>query len=262
MAPATIGALPRVRATRYVAPLREGGSLPAIVETDRGELLVAKWRGAGQGPTALVAEVIAGEIGRALGLPVPALQIIELPEDLSRTERDQEIGDLLRASVGDNLGMAYLSGALAFDPAATRVEPELAARVVVFDAFAMNVDRTARNTNLLWWHDALWLIDHGAALYFHHGWDGALDRPARPFTLIGQHVLLAKAAPLLEAVESLRTLTDDVLRSILALVPDGWLAIDDADASQRRDAYVAFLAARRDGAAEFIEEAERARAGV
>lgn len=260
--------LRRLAAARYVAPLREGGSLPAIIEAvddaapgRAPELVVAKWRGAGQGPTALVAEIIAGELGRALGLRVPELVLLELDAGIARTERDQEIGDLLRASAGTNLGMAYLSGAVGFDAAAAMVPaPELAARIVVFDAFAMNVDRTARNPNLLWWEGALWLIDHGAALYWHHGWDGALDRPDRPFPLVKDHVLLRWAAGIDEAGAALvAALDDDTLRAAVDAVPDDWLGDDP---SARRDAYVAFLRARRDAAGPFLEEAMRARAGV
>lgn len=253
-------ALPETRATRYVAALREGGSLPAIVETDRGDLMVAKWRGAGQGAAALVAEVIAGELARALGLPIPKLAALTLDDTLARTERDQEIRDLLVASVGTNLGMHYLSGALAFDPAAgTAVEAELAARVVVFDAFVMNVDRTAKNTNLLWWEGALWLIDHGAALYWHHGWDGKVERPARLFPLVRDHVLLPQAGSLTAPGEAMvSALTDEVIQSVVAMVPASWLNAPDVAA--RRAAYVRFLQQRRDGATAFLEEAERARA--
>lgn len=259
--PAPAPGLPVRRACRYVSALREGGSLPAIVETDIGQLSVAKWRGAGQGAAALVAEVIVGQLGRALGLPIPELEVLELDATLSSTERDQEVQDLLVASIGSNLGMRYLSGALAFDPAATVVDSQLAARVVVFDTFVMNVDRSARNTNLLWWEDGLWLIDHGAALYFHHGWDGALDRPARAFPLAAQHVLLPQAAALPPVAETmLAGCTNDVLRDAVGQVPEAWLNTDDPAA--RRTAYVQFLAARRDGATSFIEEAERARERV
>jgi HipA-like protein len=162
------GPLRTVCATRYVTPLREGGSLPAIVEASDLGLYVLKFRGAGQGPLALVAELLAGEIGRALGLPVPELVLIEVDAALGRNEEDPEIRDLLRASVGLNLGLDFLPGAAAFDPAVDRVEADLASRVVWFDAFVTNVDRTPRNANLLWWHRSLYLIDHGAALYFHH----------------------------------------------------------------------------------------------
>jgi hypothetical protein len=254
--------LRRAYAARYVTPLREGGSLPAIVETDAGELFVAKWRGAGQGAAALVAEVIAGQLGRALGLRIPELVILDLDDGLARTERDQEIGDLLRKSAGTNLGMGYLSGAIGFDPAAAgELDGELAARIVAFDAFVTNVDRTARNPNMLWWQRELWLIDHGASLYWHHGWDGALDRPDRSFPLVRDHVLLRWASDLADlSARLVASISDEMLHDAAAAVPDEWL--EDAAPDERRAAYVRFLRARRDGAASFIEEAVRARAGV
>ncbi|MBV1859211.1 MAG: aminotransferase class I and II [Nannocystaceae bacterium] len=187
-------ALPRANIARYASALREGGSLPGLVETDGGDMMVAKWRGAGQGVAALVAEIIVGELARAAGFNMPALAILELSSAIGRNERDQEIRDLLVASQGANLGMAFLEEALAFDPAAhVALAPRIAAKLVLFDSVVMNVDRTARNTNLLWWSDDLWLIDHGAALYWHHGWDGVVERPTRPFPLVGQHVLLPVA---------------------------------------------------------------------
>lgn len=251
--------LRRAYAARYVTPLREGGSLPAIVETDAGDLVVAKFRGAGQGPAALVAEVIAGQLARAVGLDVPEVVLLELDEGLARTERDQEIGDLLRASAGTNVALGYLAGAVMFDAAAAdAIDPELAARIVLFDAFVTNVDRTAKNPNLLWWQGRLWLIDHGAALYWHHGWDGTLDDPARAFPLVRSHVLLPWAEELRRvAADVLGALGDEVLESALAAVPDDLLA--GAPAAERRRAYVEFLRARRDAPDAFIEEAVRAR---
>jgi hypothetical protein len=179
-----------VTATRYVTPLREGGSLPAVVEGDDDGLYVLKFRGAGQGCKALIAELVAGEIARALGLAVPEIVFIELHEDLARTESDPEIQDLIRASIGLNLALDFLPSALAYDPLICRPDSSLASRIVWFDAFVMNVDRTPRNTNLLYWHRQLWLIDHGAALGFQHQWDGAQARSATPFGLIKDHVLL------------------------------------------------------------------------
>jgi hypothetical protein len=272
MSDAPIG-LPRVVATRYVTPLREGGSMPAIVEAqDRAAaaaaLYVVKFRGAGQGSLALVAEVIAGELGRVLGLRVPALAEIDLDARFARAEPDPEIADLLRASVGTNLAMSYLSGALAFDPAARPDVPaDLASLIVAFDAFTMNVDRTARNPNLLWWQGDLWLIDHGAAFYWHHGWDGAVDQGRRPFPRIKDHVLLPWASALPQAGDRLRAALDDAtLARAVALVPASWLeeaAGGGGDAvAARRGAYLAQLRARRDATAAFIEEAERARAGA
>src|SRR5688572_16803192 len=176
-----MSALRRVAATRYVTPLREGGSLPAIVEADDDGLYVLKFRGAGQGPKALVAELIAGELGRALALPVPEIVFIELDAQLARTEPDPEIQDLIRASAGLNLALDYLPGVIAFDPVVDSPDADLASRVVWFDAYTTNVDRTARNTNMIVWHRKLWLIDHGAALYFHHDWSNYLARSRSPF---------------------------------------------------------------------------------
>lgn len=254
--------LPRRQAVRYVTALREGGSLPAIVETDDGRMFVAKWRGAGQGAAALVAEVIAGEIGRAMGLPIPELAVVTLDEALATTERHQEIRDLLMASLGDNLGMGYLSGALAFDPAAKpEVGGQLASRIVVFDAYVTNVDRTARNTNMLWQDGALWLIDHGAALYWHHGWDVVVDQPDRSFPMIKDHVLLPWADDIAGAAAHLQAaVTDDVLAAAIEAVPASWLPSEDGTA--KRLAYLEFMRARRDRAAAFVEEAERARAAL
>ena len=260
MLPAIMSAtvsLPHASVRRYVEALREGGSLPAIVETDTDELVVAKWRGAGQGAAALVAEVIAGELARAMGLPMPGLMTLDADGALSKTERDPEIQELLAASAGLNLGMQYLSGALAFDPAAKReVGAELAAQVVMFDSYVSNVDRTPRNTNLLWWQDGLWLIDHGAALYWHHGWDGTVERPERGFPMIRDHVLLPATGDLAAATEVLQTsLTDAVIDDAVAMVPASWLP---SPAQPRRDAYASFLKQRRDHAQSLCEEARRA----
>src|SRR3954447_6336856 len=183
--------LRRVQATRYVTPLREGGSLPAIVEADDLGLYVVKFRRAGQGPLALVAELIAGEIGRTLGLKVPDLVLVDFDAALGRNEPDQEIRDLMQASTGLNLGLDYLPGSVMFDPAARDpVDPDVASRAVWFDAFVTNVDRTARNPNLLWWHKTLWFIDHGAALYFHHNWPEISRAAGSGFPMIREHVLL------------------------------------------------------------------------
>jgi hypothetical protein len=253
-----------VAAARYVTPLREGGSLPAIVEADDGRLYVVKFRGAGQGSRALVAEVIAGELGRALGLRVPALALVELDPALARTERDPEIQHLLRASAGLNLGLAYVPGAVGFDPAArVAIAGALASRIVIFDAFVTNVDRTARNPNLLWAEGELWLIDHGSALYWHHDWSGALEGSARPFPLIRDHVLLPWADDLPAAGEALRRkLGDEVIERAVAAVPDEWLPAEAPFESPaaRRAAYVAYLRARREATPIFLEEAIRARA--
>jgi hypothetical protein len=251
-----VSGLPRVLATRYVTPFREGGSLPALVEVDGGRHFVVKLAGAGQGPRALVAEIIAGELARAAGLSVPELALVTLEDALARSERDQEIQDLLRASIGENLGLAYLGGALGHDPAADGVDAELAARIVILDAFVMNVDRTPRNPNLLWWRGALWLIDHGASLYFHHAWDGGRAGSDRPFPQSKDHVLLphASAPALRDAGEALAAAADDAtLARIVDLVPAAWRA------PRAAGEYVAYLAARRDARAGFVDAAIAAR---
>lgn len=245
-----------VRATRYVTPLREGGSLPAIVEADDLGLYVLKFRGAGQGPMALVAELIAGEIGRMLGLPVPEIVFVDVDAALGRNEPDEEIRDLLRASVGLNLGLDYLPGSTMFDPAAgDRADAQLASQVVWFDAFVTNVDRTARNPNLLYWHKTLYLIDHGAALYFHHNWPSGEQFVTSRFAPVAQHVLLPWAAQL-EAVaaEFAVKLKAENFEQILATVPAEWLSHD------RQVEYAGLLSRRLAQSSNFVEEAVRARA--
>jgi len=249
--------------TRYVTPLREGGSMPAVVEADDQGLYVLKFRGAGQGARALVAEWIAGGIARALALPVPEIVFAELDPGLARTEPDPEIQDLIRASAGLNLALDYLPGAVNFDPVATPVDPQLASRIVWFDAYVSNVDRTPRNPNLLMWHRRLYLIDHGAALYFHHGWDGSVESAGNPFAKIAEHVLLP-AADALEAAdaEAVGRLDREVLAGIVAEVPDAWLQGPDAFATPavQREAYVDYLVRRLDLHRNFVDEALRARA--
>jgi hypothetical protein len=238
--------LRRVTATRYVTPLREGGSLPGIVEADDDGLYVLKFRGAGQGPKALAAEIVAGELARALGLPVPELVLVELDPALGAAEPDPEIQELITASAGLNLGVDFLPGSLPYVP----TEPpdaQLAADVVWLDALVTNVDRTPRNPNLLRWHGHLYLIDHGAALYAFHGSD-PLARARAAFAPIREHVLLPAAGSVLEADARLAARADP---SVAALVPGEW-----ADG----DAYAEFLARRLEGPREFAEEAERVRA--
>ena len=251
MSSPTATAAPRtVRATRYAAPLREGGSLPALVEADDDGMYVVKMRGAGQGPKALVAELIAGELARRAGLAVPEIAFVELDAALAPAEPDQEIQDLLRASVGLNLGLDFLPGALAFDPAAPpEVDPAAAAAVVWLDALVTNVDRTARNPNLLEWHGRLWLIDHGAALYVHHGSGDPLAVALRPFGAIRDHVLLDTAGSLAEADARLAPRARP--EAAAALVPAEW-----ADGAP----YARHLARRLEAPREWVEEAERARA--
>src|SRR5262245_21669650 len=218
-----------VIATRYVTPLREGGSLPAIVEADDDGMYVLKFRGAGQGPKALIAELVAGEIARAAGLPVPEIVFVELDPELARTEPDPEIQDLIRASAGVNLALDYLPGAVAFDPVAEKTDADLASQVVWFDAFVSNVDRTPRNTNLLIWHRKLALIDHGAALYFHHGWDGSAANAGNAFPLIKDHVLMPWATRIAENDAALAAKLDEAkLAGIVARLPDAWLQGPDA----------------------------------
>jgi hypothetical protein len=252
-------ALRTVDVTRYVTPLREGGSLPALVEADDNFLYVVKFRGAGQGPKALIAELIVGELARMLGLRVPELVFVRLDEAFGRTEPDEEIQDLLRASEGLNLALHYLSGAITFDPLVTAVDARLASQVVWLDALALNVDRTARNTNMLIWHKELWLIDHGAALYAHHTGPGWATRP-RPFPQIKDHVLLPRATELAAVDAEFRArLTPAVIEGIVALVPEVWLLEPDLPAAEQRAAYVQFLTARLAASATFVQEADHAR---
>ena len=254
-----------IAATRYVTPLREGGSLPAVVEGDDDGLYVLKFRGAGQGVKSLIAELVAGEIARSLDLPVPEIVFATLDTDLARTEPDPEIQDLIRASAGLNLALDYLPGALAFDPLADTLDAALASRIVWFDAFVANLDRTARNTNLLMWHRRPWLIDHGAALYFHHDWDRFPSHATDPFPLVREHVLLVRANEL-EAIDAelSRRLEGDVLERIVDLVPDDWLADGlafdrRAHAEPPRAVYLRFLRQRLAAPRAFVTEAARAR---
>jgi HipA-like protein len=247
-----------VRVTRYVTPLREGGSLPAIVEADDDGLYVLKFRAAGQGAKALIAELVSGEIARALGLAVPELVFAELDPDLARTEPDPEIYALIRDSAGLNLALDYLPSSVTFDPVVERPEGDLASRIVWFDAYVTNVDRTVRNTNMLMWHRRLWLIDHGATLYFHHsaGWTADRARAREPFPLIKTHVLLTKASRLTEADAAMAgALTPGILEGIVNLVPDAWLE----EGAEERAAYRRFLVDRLAAPRAFVEEAIRAR---
>ena len=253
--PVSTRELKRVMATRYVTPLREGGSLPGLVEADDDGLYVAKFRGAGQGLRALIAEVIVGELARAAGLLVPELVGVEIDPRLGAAEPDPEIQDLISASAGLNLGVDFLPGALPYSPAgAWQPSPELAAEIVWLDALATNVDRTARNPNLLLWHERLWLIDHGAALYLQHAGLDPAAQADRPFPLIAQHVLLARAGPVLEADARMRVrLGDGAVEAAVARVPADWLAGADP-----AEVYAEYLTRRLD-AGGFMEEAERAR---
>jgi hypothetical protein len=251
-----------VNVTRYVTPLREGGSLPAIVEADDDGLYVLKFRGAGQGVRALVAELVAGEIARALGLRVPEIVFANLDAVLSRTEPDPEIQDLLRASAGLNLALDYLPGSITFDPLVEKIDTKLASQIVWLDCFVTNVDRTPRNPNLLVWHKKLWLIDHGASLYFHHAWQNWEEQSRKPFVQVKDHVLLPQASDL-ETVDAefRELLTAGIVNSVVTLIPDQWLAGDlQLESPERqRQVYVEFLQARLAASEVFVEEARRAR---
>ena len=257
--------LPEIRTvnvTRYVTPLREGGSLPAIAEADDEFLYVLKFRGAGQGVKALIAELIAGEIARALGLRVPEIVFANLDPAFGRSEPDEEIQDLLKASVGLNLALHYLTRAITFDPVVTTIDAKLASQIVWFDAFVTNVDRTARNTNMLIWNKKLWLIDHGASLYFHHSWQNAEEQAVRPFVQVKDHVLLPLAAELdVVNTEYVRVLSTGRLRSIVSLIPDQWLTDDTSSQStdEKRQVYVQFLETRVAKSEIFVKEAKYAR---
>ncbi len=248
-----------VTATRYITPLREGGSLPAVVEADDGQLYVMKFVGAGQGPKALIAELIAGEIGRALGLRIPEIVFIKLGSALARSEPHQEIQDLLQASIGLNLGLDYLSNAFDFNmllkPAP---DSELASAIVWFDAYITNVDRTPRNVNLLLWQDEMWLIDHGASLYFHHNWASFQRQQQSAFAMIKDHTLISFAGAIRQADETLRPrLRPALIQNIVELIPAIWLAEEPvfANHAAHRAAYKTYLLDRLEQSSIFVEEA-------
>ena len=251
-----------VNVTRYVTALREGGSLPAIVEADDGFLYVLKFRGAGQGVKALIAELIGGEIARILGLRMPEIVYAHVDAAFGRTEPDEEIQDLLKASVGLNLALHYLSGSISFDPTVTTVNTKLASQIVWLDCLLTNMDRTIRNTNMLTWHKELWLIDHGACLYFHHDWQNWEAKAMRPFTLVKDHVLLPLASELEKVdTEFHALLTDAAIHHIVALIPEEWLVNEAFFPSTlaHRAAYIQFLTTRFAHSSIFIKEAQHAR---
>ncbi|SOD14503.1 HipA family kinase [Pedobacter xixiisoli] len=250
-----------VNVTRYVTPLREGGSMPAIAEADDGFLYVLKFRGAGQGHKALISEIIGGEIARALGLKMPELVFANLDEAFGRTEPDEEIQDLLKASVGLNLALHYLSGAITYDPTINKVDSNLASKIVWMDCLLTNMDRTARNTNMLYWHKELWLIDHGASLYFHHSWQNWEEQAKRPFVLVKDHVLLPQASEIAAVDAELKAiLTPQLIDNILALIPDEWLDERSFEKPEdQRKAYAYFLNTRIENSSVFVNEAENAR---
>jgi hypothetical protein len=236
--------------------------MPAIAEADDGFLYVLKFRGAGQGRKALIAEIIGGEIARALGLKVPEIVFADLDAAFGRTEPDEEIQDLLKASVGRNLAVHYLSGSITFDPAVTQADALLSSQVVWLDCLLLNVDRTCRNTNMLLWYKEIWLIDHGAALYFHHSWQGWEEKATKPFALAKDHVLLPQASQLDIVDKQFREiLTPELITSIVSLVPDEWLTESPfATVEEHRQAYIKFLTDRVAHSATFVKAAQDARA--
>ena len=249
-----------VEVTRYITPLREGGSLPAIVEADDGFMYVLKFRGAGQGVKALVAELIGGEIARALGFRVPEIVFATVDPAFGRTEPDEEIQDLLKFSEGLNLGLHYLSCAISFDPVVNILDTLTASKIVWLDCLLTNVDRTARNTNMLMWNKELWLIDHGASLYFHHSWTNWEDQSRRPFQQVKDHVMLPLAAQLEEVDELFRPLlSDHVIGSIVSLIPDQFMTAYDSSILEVRTVYEQFLLNRVAHSRNFVKDAQHAR---
>lgn len=254
-----------VSVTRYILPLREGGSLPALAEADDDFKYVLKFRGAGHGVKALISELIGGKVSQILGFRIPELVFANLSDDFGRSEADEEIQDLLKNSCGLNLALHYLSGAITYDPVAVKIDSKLSSEIVWLDAFLTNIDRTFRNTNMLMWHQELWLIDNGASLYFHHNWDNWEKNAVSPFVMIKDHVLLPQASELDEVNERFKAiLTDDVLREIVELIPEDWLHWNDTDLTptEIKDVYFQFLILRRDNSDNFLNEAKNARAKV
>jgi hypothetical protein len=250
----------RVEIVRYVTPLREGGSLPAIVEADDGFLYVLKFRGAGQGIKALIAELVGGELARAAGFRVPEIVFAEVDPAFGRTEPDEEIQDLLKASGGLNLALHYLSGAISFDPVVNQLDEETASRIVWMDCLITNVDRTARNTNMLMWHKELWLIDHGASLYFHHATNDWQKASISPFVQVKDHVLLPKAGQLEKADQELKAILHaEVVRNIIEMIPAEWLNEDLISVEEKRKVYERFLINRLENSQIFLNQALDAR---
>jgi hypothetical protein len=251
-----------VNVTRYITPLREGGSLPALAEADDDFKYVVKFRGAGHGTKALISELIGGVVAKLLNLRVPELVFVQLDEAFGQTEGDEEIQDLLQGSRGLNLGLHFLSGALTYDPVTTKVDGRTASKIVWMDAFLTNVDRTVRNTNMLMWHKDLWLIDHGATLYFHHSWTNHEKQALTPFSLIKDHVLLPFADQLEAAdAECKQILTDEVIREITNLIPDdfaNWTE-DEQTPESIKEVYYRFLTSRLNNSSIFLNEALNAR---
>ena len=251
-----------VNVIQYLQPLREGGSLPAIVKADDGFLYVLKFRGAGQGKKALISEFIGGELARAIGLKVPELVFMNLDDSFSKTEPDEEIQDLLKFSVGLNLGLHFLSSAISYDPLVSKVDALTASKVVLLDSLISNIDRTAKNTNLLNWSKELWIIDNGACLYFHHNWETWENHLTRTFPLIKDHVLLPKATSLQEASNKIKQIIPSaVISEIVSKIPEDWLLSegDFLNPNEMRTAYITFLNAKLVMIDELVKEAEDAR---
>lgn len=251
-----------VNVTRYITPLREGGSLPALAEADDDFKYVLKFRGAGHGVKALIAELVGGQIAKALKLQLPELVFANLDEAFGRTEADEEIQDLLQGSQGLNLALHFLSGAITFDPVVTTVDAKLASQIVWLDAYITNVDRTFKNTNMLIWHKELWLIDHGASLYFHHSWNNWEQHAKSPFALIKDHVLLPQASLLKEVdAEFKALLTPQILEEIVNTIPLDWLQWEDTDETPEglRNVYLQFLQTRLNNSEIFVNQAQNAR---
>lgn len=247
--------------TRYILPLREGGSLPALAEADDGFKYVVKFKGSGHREKSVIAELLGGEIARKLGFKVPEQIFLCLDEAFGRTEADEEIQDLLQASQGLNLGLHFLSGSINYDPNVMKIDPKLASEIVWLDAYITNVDRTFRNTNMLMWHKELWLIDHGSSFYFHHSWDNWEKQAQSPFAFIKDHVLLPFASEIQEAENRLKPLmTDEFIDELVQLLPDEWLNWDyDLEPNDLRKVYADFLKIRRDNSQLFVKEAQNAR---
>lgn len=249
-----------VEVIRYVTPLREGGSLPAITEADDGFLYVLKFRGSGQGVKTLISELIGGMLAKLMDLKLPEIVFAELDEAFGRTEPDEEIQDLLKASRGLNLGMHYLQGAFIFDAVVNKVDEWLASKIVWLDCLITNVDRTARNTNMLIWHDELWLIDHGASLYFQHALTNATDQAKKPFVPVKDHVLLPFATKLEEVnAEYSKLITKEAIEAIVDAIPEAWLSDIFEEEKDKRQVYKDFLLTRLAHSSQFTQEANDAR---
>ncbi len=251
-----------VQITRYIQPFREGGSLPGLVDADDGFSYVIKFRGAGQGKKALIAEFIGGELARLLGLRVPEMVFADLNEGFGRTEPDEEIQDLLKFSVGKNLGVSFLNAAITFDLNADPISEEEASKIVWLDALIMNVDRTVKNTNMLFWNKEVWLIDHGAALYFHHSWDNWREQINKPFVQIANHVLLKKANLVKQIDASFKNVFIEMnIRPIVEAIPDEWLIdeLRNLSAQEAREVYIEFLSQRAEQSEIFVNQIQHAR---